>query len=112
MEPSAAMPSSESESMPNVIHLDSTLPPTLDSSLPTTSPQVRPPISRRRSRSEVWQHFTRFEDVDDPDEPKAKCDYCGKVLLCHPKRQGTSSMKYHNERCKAFNTNRVGRDNP
>ncbi|KAF5481932.1 hypothetical protein F2P56_002542 [Juglans regia] len=76
MEHSVVMPSSGSESMPNVIHLDSTQLPTLDSSLPTTSPQVRPPITRKRGRSDVWQHFTRIENVEDPNEPKATCDYC------------------------------------
>ena len=106
------MPSSGSESMPNVIHLDSTQPPTLDSSLPTTSPQVCPPITRKRGRSDVWQHFTRIENVEDPNEPKATCDYCGKVLLCHPKKQGTSSLKYHHQTCKVFNASGVGRDNP
>ncbi|KAL0539982.1 hypothetical protein IC582_024204 [Cucumis melo] len=48
----------------------------------------------------VWDHFERLKG--DPNDPRAKCKYCGVVYVCHSKRNGTGTMKHHLENCKKY----------
>lgn len=60
------------------------------------------PTKRRRNMpvSIVWQHFERLKG--DPNEPYARCKYCGATYACHSKRNGTGTMKNHLESCKKY----------
>jgi hypothetical protein len=42
------------------------------------------------NQSIVWEHFKKVEPIDK-DNPKAKCNHCGKLIGCHYRRNGTSS---------------------
>uniref|UniRef100_A0A9I9ED14 BED-type domain-containing protein n=1 Tax=Cucumis melo TaxID=3656 RepID=A0A9I9ED14_CUCME len=48
----------------------------------------------------VWDHFERLKG--DPNDPHAKCKYCGVVYACHSKRNGIGTMKHHLENCKKY----------
>lgn len=48
----------------------------------------------------VWDHFERLKG--DPNDPYAKCKYCGIVYACHSKRNGTGTIKNHLENCKKY----------
>lgn len=60
------------------------------------------PTKRRRNMpvSIVWEHFERLKG--DPNEPYARCKYCGATYACHSKRNGTGTMKNHLENCKKY----------
>ncbi|XP_038888299.1 zinc finger BED domain-containing protein RICESLEEPER 2-like isoform X2 [Benincasa hispida] len=60
------------------------------------------PTKRRRNMpvSIVWEHFERLKG--DPNEPYARCKYCGATYACHSKRNGTGTMKNHLESCKKY----------
>jgi hypothetical protein len=49
------------------------------------------------NKSEVWLHFTKVEPIDS-DNPKAKCNYCNRMLTCQL-RNDTSTMKVHLQNC-------------
>jgi hypothetical protein len=49
-------------------------------------------------RSDVWDHFSKTKIANG--EERAKCKYCGKLLRCDTKLNGTSSMKSHFKICK------------
>ncbi|XP_052181165.1 zinc finger BED domain-containing protein DAYSLEEPER-like [Diospyros lotus] len=52
-----------------------------------------------RQQSEVWDHFTRNED--DPSDPRAVCNYCGKNYASDTRKNGTSTLWNHvNNQCK------------
>lgn len=58
-----------------------------------------PPLRRKNGlKSKAWDHFSRVQNCN-PNEPKAKCNYCGKLMNCHSKKQGTSSLLSHLKRC-------------
>jgi hypothetical protein len=46
------------------------------------------------NQSIVGEHFKKVEPIDK-DNPKAKCNYCGKLIGCHYRRNGTSPMMTH-----------------
>ncbi|KAL0539637.1 hypothetical protein IC582_023853 [Cucumis melo] len=48
----------------------------------------------------VWDYFERLKG--DPNDPRAKCKYCGIVYACHFKRNSTGTMKHHLENCKKY----------
>lgn len=51
-----------------------------------------------RLRSDVWDHFTPFQDVDG--SRKGKCNYCAKNFFADSKKNGTSSLRAHIKTCK------------
>lgn len=53
--------------------------------------------SRKKTRYDVWEHFTRSNDSYD----KCKCHYCGKEMYCAT-TSGTSNMKKHLRSCKQY----------
>uniref|UniRef100_A0A9I9EE28 BED-type domain-containing protein n=1 Tax=Cucumis melo TaxID=3656 RepID=A0A9I9EE28_CUCME len=57
-------------------------------------------IRKNVKQSMVWDHFERLKG--DPNDPRAKCKYCGVVYACHSKRNGTGTMKHHLENCKKY----------
>ncbi|KAA0025770.1 zinc finger BED domain-containing protein RICESLEEPER 3-like [Cucumis melo var. makuwa] len=59
-----------------------------------------PKIRKNVKQSMVWDHFERLKG--DPNDPRAKCKYCGVVYECHSKRNGTGTMKHHLENCKKY----------
>ncbi|KAA0047428.1 zinc finger BED domain-containing protein RICESLEEPER 3-like [Cucumis melo var. makuwa] len=59
-----------------------------------------PKIRKNVKQSIVWDHFERLKG--DPNDPRAKCKYCGIVYACHSKRNGTGTMKHHLENCKKY----------
>ncbi|KAL0533704.1 hypothetical protein IC582_027745 [Cucumis melo] len=59
-----------------------------------------PKIRKNVKQSMVWDHFERLKG--DPNDPRAKCKYCGVVYACHSKRNGTGTMKHHLENCKKY----------
>ncbi|KAG2673861.1 hypothetical protein I3760_13G109300 [Carya illinoinensis] len=76
--------------------------PTDPSPNPTeTTPCPTPkPTQNKKLVSTVWSHFTKLED-GDPNNPQAKCNYCGKIYECQYKKHGTSQLKVHlEEHCK------------
>lgn len=56
-----------------------------------------------RLRSQVWTHFTPFQDVDGTR--KGKCNYCGKTYCADSKKNGTSSLRAHINGCKRLPSN-------
>ena len=45
-----------------------------------------PPILKKSEhKSFAWKHFTKVEG-GDLEDPKSKCNYCGKLFSCHSKR--------------------------
>ncbi|KAL4025770.1 hypothetical protein IC575_014175 [Cucumis melo] len=48
----------------------------------------------------IWDYFERLKG--DPNDPRAKCKYCGVVYACHFKRNGTRTTKHHLENCKKY----------
>ncbi|XP_050937752.1 zinc finger BED domain-containing protein RICESLEEPER 2-like [Cucumis melo] len=57
-------------------------------------------IRKNVKQSMVWDHFERLKG--DPNDPRAKCKYCGVVYAFHSKRNGTGTMKHHLENCKKY----------
>ncbi|XP_050939368.1 zinc finger BED domain-containing protein RICESLEEPER 2-like [Cucumis melo] len=57
-------------------------------------------IRKNVKQSMVWDHFERLKG--DPNDPRAKCKYCGVVYACHSKRNGTKTMKHRLENCKKY----------
>jgi hypothetical protein len=51
------------------------------------------------NKLEVWLHFTKVEPID-PENPKAICNYCNRILGCHW-RNGTSTMRVYIFNCPA-----------
>ncbi|KAG2711418.1 hypothetical protein I3760_04G076400 [Carya illinoinensis] len=66
---------------------------------PTSS--TCPLLKKRKGtdKSIVWDHFTKVDGCP-VDDPKAKCNYCGKMYACHSKRNGTSTMQNHLPSCR------------
>ncbi|XP_042950225.1 uncharacterized protein LOC122282331 [Carya illinoinensis] len=68
---------------------------------PSSAPSSTCPLPRKRKGKDpsiVWDHFTKVEGCP-VDDPKAKCNYCGKIYACHSKRNGTSTMQNHLSAC-------------
>ncbi|KAL4013554.1 hypothetical protein IC575_025726 [Cucumis melo] len=59
-----------------------------------------PKIRKNVKQSMVWDHFERLKG--DPNDPRAKCKYCGVVYACHSKRNDTGTIKHHLENCKKY----------
>jgi len=57
----------------------------------TLEVQVR---KKRKNTSMVCDHFTKCSEYSN-DDPHAKCNYCGMVYACHPRRNGNSTMRMH-----------------
>ncbi|XP_074568451.1 zinc finger BED domain-containing protein RICESLEEPER 2-like [Curcuma longa] len=51
-----------------------------------------------KSRSEVWDHFTKF--TDDDKDLKVKCKYCDKEFFYDPYKNATTSLRSHMSSCK------------
>ncbi|EFH55159.1 predicted protein [Arabidopsis lyrata subsp. lyrata] len=66
----------------------------------TSSSSALPPKPKKKmpKRAEVWQHFTQTDD----DLTKSTCKYCLTEIGCDTVLVGTSPMKSHLKRCKAF----------
>ena len=52
-----------------------------------------------RSRSEVWDHFTKY--VNEQGDTKAKCNYYPEDFYASPKRNRTTAMKSHMIICRS-----------
>ncbi|XP_060211930.1 uncharacterized protein LOC132639501 [Lycium barbarum] len=80
-------------------------------SLYSTPKVEKDPMNVKRKaiqpRSSAWPHYDKL--IEDGIN-KAKCKYCGKVLLADPIRNGTSGLNKH---LKTFpkNTNKVDTSN-
>ncbi|KAA0034838.1 putative transposase [Cucumis melo var. makuwa] len=55
---------------------------------------VKPPPS-------VWEHFIKVEGCD-PKYPRAACKHCGTSYACDSKRNCTTNLKRHLEKCKMY----------
>ena len=79
----------------------SSSPPTSDSASPGEASSQNMRSSKRRKtmkpRSEVWTHFEKL--VSPGGDIKSKCVYCGKIYASNPKKNGTTSLKYHIAAC-------------
>ena len=42
----------------------------------------------------MWEHFKKVEPIDKRN-PKARCNYCKRLIGCHYRRNGMSSMMTH-----------------
>ena len=67
----------------------------------TPSQFARSKVERKafRSRSEIWDHFTKF--VNEQYDIKARCNYYSKDFYVDPKRNGTTAMKSHMNVCRS-----------
>uniref|UniRef100_A0A803MEM5 BED-type domain-containing protein n=1 Tax=Chenopodium quinoa TaxID=63459 RepID=A0A803MEM5_CHEQI len=54
---------------------------------------------RMKERSEVWEHFVK-EDL--PSGRQATCKYCGMSYKCGAKKNGTSVLWAHINRCRKY----------
>ncbi|XP_059441769.1 zinc finger BED domain-containing protein RICESLEEPER 2-like [Corylus avellana] len=61
------------------------------SSLNPKQQQTKRPLI---NQSIVWEHFKKVEPIDK-ENPKASCNYCLRLIGCHYRRNGTSSMMTH-----------------
>ncbi|KAA0026197.1 putative transposase [Cucumis melo var. makuwa] len=55
---------------------------------------VKPPPS-------AWEHFIKVEGCD-PKYPRAACKHCAASYACDSKRNGTTNLKRHLEKCKMY----------
>ena len=55
---------------------------------------IKPPSS-------VWEHFIKVEGCD-PKYPKVACKHCGTSYVCDSKRNDTTNLKRHLEKCKNY----------
>jgi hypothetical protein len=46
------------------------------------------------NQSIVWEHFKKVEPIDK-ENPKAKCNYCKRLIECHYRTNITLSMITH-----------------
>lgn len=53
--------------------------------------------SRKKTRSDVWDHFNRLPDNYD----RCRCRYCKKEFSC-PTKSGTSNLRKHKNGCRAY----------
>ncbi|KAA0068066.1 putative transposase [Cucumis melo var. makuwa] len=63
-----------------------------------------PMLGKRKSvkpPSSVWEHFIKVEGCD-PKYPRAACKHCGAPYACDSKRNGTTNLKRHLEKCKKY----------
>ncbi|XP_021720764.1 uncharacterized protein LOC110688330 [Chenopodium quinoa] len=58
----------------------------------------KPKRKRMKDRSEVWEHFIKEETHTGME---ARCKYCGMRYKCGTKRNGTSPLWAHINRCLA-----------
>ena len=62
---------------------------------------IMPPLElqlfqkKRKNTSMIWDHFTKCFEYSDDDDPHAKCNYCDMEYVCHPRRNGNSTMRMH-----------------
>ncbi|KAL4586566.1 hypothetical protein LXL04_011203 [Taraxacum kok-saghyz] len=64
--------------------------------VPSSSNLSKPPLtSKKKSRktSDVWDHFTR--NLDNPNDPRAICNYCDKSYVGGNRSSGTSTLRGH-----------------
>ncbi|KAL4021214.1 hypothetical protein IC575_020006 [Cucumis melo] len=54
-----------------------------------------------KPQSSVWEHFIKVEGCD-PKYPRAACKHCGASYACDSKRNGTTNLKRHLEKCKMY----------
>lgn len=54
---------------------------------------------RMKDRSEVWEHFLKKET---PLGLRAICKYCRMEYKCNPKKNGTSALWGHINRCRKY----------
>ncbi|PRQ18380.1 putative transcription factor/ chromatin remodeling BED-type(Zn) family [Rosa chinensis] len=57
---------------------------------------------KRKERSDIWNHFER--DMVD-GRIKGKCNYCGKIYYADPRKNGTTSLNNHMDRCPKYPPN-------
>ncbi|XP_062005876.1 uncharacterized protein LOC133723059 [Rosa rugosa] len=57
---------------------------------------------KRKERSDIWNHFER--DVVD-GRIKGKCNYCGKDYYADPRKNGTTSLNNHMDKCSKYPPN-------
>ena len=88
----------DSSSSPIDLDSNSQIPKLSTSSAPNSSNCPLPKKRKGKDPSIVWDHFTKVEGCS-VDDPKAKCNYCGKIYACHSKRNGTSTMQNHLPSC-------------
>jgi BED zinc finger len=61
----------------------------------------KPVKTRRKSSkntSEIWNHFTIPEN-QNPEDPRAYCNYCDKSYASHSKNHGTTTLWNHFRLC-------------
>uniref|UniRef100_A0A803LSE4 BED-type domain-containing protein n=1 Tax=Chenopodium quinoa TaxID=63459 RepID=A0A803LSE4_CHEQI len=59
----------------------------------------KPKRKRMKDRSEVWEHFIKEETHTGME---ARCKYCGMRYKCGTKRNGTSPLWAHINRCRKY----------
>jgi hypothetical protein len=70
---------------------------------PTLPIELQPVSSNTKQfkelTSKVWEHFTKLVG-GNPEEPRATCNYCKKPYKCHSRKNGTSTLWGHVNKCK------------
>jgi hypothetical protein len=80
--------------------------------LPTESQPV--PSNTKQFKeltSKVWEHFTKIVR-GNPEEPVATCNYCKKPYKCHSRKNGTSTLWGHVNKCKKNPKNNNDKNQP
>ncbi|XP_019256703.1 PREDICTED: zinc finger BED domain-containing protein RICESLEEPER 2-like [Nicotiana attenuata] len=83
------------------------LPITVDSNTNTIDTQDSRKRKAMQPRSDVWNHFDKFE-VNGVG--KARCRYCKQAYAANSSRNGTTGLKNHLLRCKEYPLN-IDKDN-
>ncbi|XP_024177028.1 uncharacterized protein LOC112182724 [Rosa chinensis] len=115
---SGANPKSTSSSQINTSVGESTTPITPHEGTSTATPEVQGTQAteleddgsaesilealKRKERSDIWNHFER--DMVD-GRIKGKCNYCGKIYYADPRKNGTTSLNNHMDRCPKYPPN-------
>nr|XP_016447961.1 PREDICTED: uncharacterized protein LOC107773024 [Nicotiana tabacum] len=83
------------------------LPITVDSNTNTIDTQDSKKRKAMQPRSDVWNHFDKFE-VNGVG--KARCRYCKQAYVANSSKNGTTGLKNHLLRCKEYPLN-IAKDN-
>ena len=69
------------------------------------SPKRKKPY---KSKSSVWEHFTKLKKEDGGKAEQATCNYCNRMFGCSSS-QGTSTLWRHLEKCGKYPYNKYGK---
>ncbi|KNA22643.1 hypothetical protein SOVF_032530 [Spinacia oleracea] len=73
--------------------------PDVPEAVSAASRKLKKAKRKMKDRSEVWEHFLK---TDTPDGMKATCKYCKMEYKCDPKKNGTSCLWTHINKCRKY----------